>query len=215
MKLKKYLIIFTIAMVLILIYLLIFTPLFSTKNFVPEIKEIKNIELKEINSDSLSLVITSLAENKNNFSVDIDKIYLNIVYKTDTLGNAVKSGKISLKPKDSTDVIFDINLNTLKVVKLFKEELDSIELNLMGKISVNLLGINFPLYVNIPFKFSLKNNLYKTVERDANSDKIITVQQGRLIELRLNESLVEVNFLLKKPIRYSIYAYRLSILDFY
>ncbi len=171
----------------------------SPSIFSPEIKSIKDIRIEEINSDSIKLLVIVTIENKNIISSTIKNLFVNMVYANDTLGSALKNKPVDITAKSYADIELSVNLSTRRAVSLFNTGEDSLKLRLVGKLTAVIAMVNIPIEIDLPLTFSLKDNLFKTIEKDSQKDKIISIDEASLKEIGLSESVVEIGFQLKNP----------------
>lgn len=212
MKSKMVKIFFPLAIILI-IAVVINKFSCSSDALAPRIKGIKDIHIIELDKDSINLFLIVNAHNENDFEINIKELFVNIIRDGDKLGTASQKDLISI-PSDSTaEIALKIMLSTDKVVNLFVQNRDSLNLNLTGKLLADVGLVTLPVDVDIPFSFSLKDNLYKTIERDSQKDKIITINRAELLEVSLYQSKINLEFSLSNPYRlpFKLYKYPAKI----
>ena len=185
----------------------------SSKELAPKIKAIKDIQINELDKDSINLSLTVSAYNENSFEISIKELYVNIIKGGDKLGVAAQKDLISIPSDSIIDVELKVMLSTDEVTKLFVQDIDSINLNLIGKLLANVGLVTLPVDVDIPFSFSLKDNLYRTIERDSQKNKIVTVNRAELLEMSLFQSKIIIDFSLNNPYKlpFALYKYPAKI----
>lgn len=165
----------------------------------PEIKGVKDVQIESIDNEHVKLKVTVLAKNKNNFSVNVKDIFVYVLFNSDTIGVASSSASITLPSDAETDINLKTDFITAKLAPLLNDNTDSIKFSLKGKLNAEVAYINVPVDIDVPFTFSLKDNLYKTIENDSQKEKIISIQSASLQNIGLSESTVIIDFLLKNP----------------
>ncbi len=202
----------------------IFTPIvvigiilfLITNNFIctpsglaPEFKKIKETEILKFNSDSLWVSIVVLAENKNDFEIDIENLAVNIIHQYDTLGFAERKEKWIIKSHETGDVQFNAVLGTKKMLEIISYDKDSLHLNLIGSADANLGLIILPVDVDLSFVIAVKDQIAKSIKQDTESDKIITIISAGLKSKSFGESIVEIDFKIDNPygIEFSVINY--------
>ena len=205
-------------------FIKIFTPIvvigiilfLITNNFIctpsglaPEFKKIKGTEILKFNSDSLWVSIVALAENKNNFEIDIENLAVNIIHQNDTLGFAERKEKWIIQSLETGDVQFDAVLATKKLLEIISSDEDSLKLILKGSADANLGLITLPVDVNLSFVIAVKDQIAKSIKQDTESDKIITIVSAGLKSKSFGESIVEIDFEIDNPygIEFSVINY--------
>jgi hypothetical protein len=187
-----------------------------TNNFIctpsglaPEFKEIKETEILKFNSDSLWVSIVVLAENKNDFEIDIENLVANLIHHNDTIGFAERKEKWIIKSLETGDVQFNAVLGTEKMLEIISLDEDSLQLKLKGSAEANLGFIALPVDVDLSFIIAVKDQIGKSIKQDTESDKLITVVSAGLKGKSLGESTVEIDFNIDNPygIEFSVINY--------
>ncbi|GEM_PF-1724237 len=192
----------------------IFTPIFLigiilfliTNNFIctpsglaPEFKNIKETEILKFNFDSLWVSIVALAENKNDFEIDIENLAVSIIHQNDTLGYAERKEKWRLKSLETGNVQFNAVLGTKKILEIISSDEDSLHLKLIGSADANLGLITLPVDVDLSFIIAIKEQIAKSIKQDTESNKIITIISAGLKSKSFGESIVEIDFKINNP----------------
>jgi LEA14-like dessication related protein len=175
------------------------TFLCSPKGIAPEIRDITNIKILELKSDSLQLDINVLVLNKNDTDVEIDNIHMILIIDKDTIGSASRNEEIKIKRFDTSTVSFFANLNTIKTIEIASDKKDTINLKLKGEVTADLGLIKIPVEVELDHKFDLQKKLTETVESDTKKNRLLKVEAAKLKYLSLGNSTVEVEFRLNNP----------------
>ena len=171
----------------------------SPKGIAPEIKDISDIRILELKSDSLKLDIAVLALNKNDSDVEIDNIFLKLIIDKDTIGSAFTNEEIVMKRFEISTVSFIANLNTPKAIEIAAKKKDIINLRMKGEVTANLGLFSMLAEVELEYKFDFKKKLTEIVESDAESNKLIKVKAAKLKSLDLGNSKIEIDFILTNP----------------
>ena len=202
--------IFTPIVIIGLILFLITNNFLCTPSgLAPEFKKIKGTEILKFNSDSLWVSIVVLAENKNDFEIDIENLAVNIIHQYDTLGFAERKEKWIIKSHETGDVQFNAVLGTKKMLEIISYDKDSLHLNLIGSADANLGLITLPVDVDLSFVIAVKDQIAKSIKQDTESDKIITIISAGLKSKSFGESIVEIDFEIDNPygIEFSVINY--------
>lgn len=181
----------------------------SPSGLAPEFKEIKETKITNFNSDSISVTIIASAENKNDFEIEIEDLFVNIIYQNDTLGFASRKDKWEIESLQTGDIKFSSVLNTKKVLKIISDDQDSLQLNLIGTAKADLGIIILPVNVDLSFVIPVKEQVAKSVRQDTEDDKIITINSAGLKSLGVGKSVVEIDFEISNP-----YGIEFSVKDY-
>lgn len=171
----------------------------TPKGVVPEIIDVEDINILEIQIDSLRLDISVIAVNKNNSEIEVVDIYFNLLTGNDTIGNAVRYGETIIDKLDTAEINFIANLSTVKSIELASKEDQSVNLRMLGKATADLGIISLPVDFDITHTFDLKDKLTETIEKDVRDNRLLAVGTAKLKSLRLNSSTVTVEFTLTNP----------------
>lgn len=193
----------------ILLFLLTNNFICTPSGLAPEFKEIKQTEIIKFNSDSLWVSISVIAENKNDFDIDIKNLHVNIIHQTDTIGLANKDEKFLLKSFETGETKINAVLGTEKMLTLISLDEDSLQLGLVGSAVANLGLISMPVDVDLAFVIAVKDQIAKSVKQDTEDDKIITIVSAGLQSMNLGESIVEIDFQINNP-----YGIEFSVIDY-
>ncbi len=207
---KRLIKIFTpIVVIGIILFLITNNFICTPSGLAPEFKKIKETEILKFNSDSLWVSIIVSAENKNNFEIDIENLIVNIIYQNDTIGFAERKEKWIIQSLETGDVKFKAVLGTEKMLEIISSDEDSLKLILRGSADANLGLITLPVDIDLSFIIAVKDQIAKSIKRDTESDKIITVVSAGLKIMSFGESIVEIDFKIDNPygIEFSIINY--------
>jgi len=209
MKGKLIKLLISVIIVGILFFLVTNNFICTPSGIAPEFKEIKKTEILKFNSDSLWVSIVALAENKNDFEIDIENLIVNLIHQNDTIGFAERKEKWIIESLETGDVKFDAVLGTEKMLKIISSDEDSLKLNLKGSAEANLGFIALPVDVDLSFIIAVKEQIGKSIKQDTDSDKIITIVSAGLRGKSLGESTVEIDFSIDNPygIEFSVINY--------
>ncbi len=156
----------SITIVGILLFLITNNFICTPSGLAPEFKEIKETEILKFNSDSLWVSIVVLAENKNDFEIDIENLIVNIIHQNDTLGFAERKEKWIIKSLETGDVQFNAVLGTEKMLEIISSDEDSIHLYLIGSADANLGLITLPVDVDLSFVIAVKDQIAKSIKQE-------------------------------------------------
>ncbi len=153
--------------------------------------------------------IVALAENKNDFELDIENLAVNIIHQNDTLGYAKRKEKWIIKSHETGDVQFNAVLGTNKMLEIISTDEDSLQLYLKGSADANLGLITLPVDIDLSFIIAVKDQIGKSIKQDTESDKIITIVSAGIKSMNLGESIVEIDFEINNPygIEFSVINY--------
>lgn len=209
MKGKLIKLLIPVIVVGILLFLITNNFICTPSGSAPKFKEIKETEILKFNSDSLWVSIVVLAENKNDFEIDIENLVVNIIHQNDTIGFAEKKGKWIIRSLETGVVKFNAVLGTKKILAIISLDEDSLQLNLKGSADANLGFITLPVNVDLSFVIAMKDQIAKSIKRDTESDKIFTVVSAGLKSMGFGESIVEIDFKIDNPygIEFSVINY--------
>jgi len=199
MKGKLIKLLLPVIVVGILLFLITNNFICTPSGLAPEFKEIKETEILKFNSDSLWVSIVILAENKNDFEIDIENLIVNIIHQNDTLGFAERKEKWIIKSLETGNVKFNAVLGTEKMLKIISSDEDSLQLSLKGSADANLGLITLPVDVDLSFIIAVKDQIAKSIKQDTESDKIITIVSAGLKSMGFGESIVEIDFKINNP----------------
>ncbi len=209
MKGKLIKLLITVIVAGILLFLITNNFICTPSGLAPKFKEIKETEILEFNSDSLWVSIVVLAQNKNDFEIDIENLVVNIIHQNDTIGFAEKKEKWIIRSLETGAVQFNAVLGTKKILAIISLDEDSLKLILKGSADTNLGFITLPVNVDLSFVIAMKDQIAKSIKQDTESDKIFTVVSAGLKSMGLGESIVEIDFKIDNPygIEFSIINY--------
>jgi hypothetical protein len=175
----------------------------------PEFKEIKKTEISRFNADSLWVSIVAIAENKNNFDIEIEDLLVNIIHQNDTLGYALRKDKWELGSLKSGEIQFNVVMESKKILNLLSIGEDSLKFDLTGSTKADLGLITLPVGVDLDFTIAVKEQLGKLVQSDIDNEKIIRIKSAELKKLSLDKSIVEIEFKIENPygIEFSVINY--------
>ena len=186
------------------LFLVANTFLCSPGGMAPEIIDITDINILELKSDSLKVNISVLALNKNNSDLKINDLHLDLMIDNEIIGTAIRCEEITMKKFDTSSVKFYASLSTLKAVELSSEKKDTVNLGLKGEVTADLGLISIPVEVELKHKFDLQKILTETIEKDTKNSKLLEVVTAKLESLRLDNSIVKVEFKLINPYKIDI-----------
>lgn len=193
----------------IILFLIVNKFLCSPSGTAPEIIDVRDIRITDFSAESLNLSVTATAVNKNNFEIDVTELSAKIVFKDDAIGVASREAQLTIAPLDTAEFTFTADLVTKKVLNLGSEEIDSIDLELIGSAKADLGIISLPVDVNLNHTFNLKDNISRIVQNDVKQHKILTIVNAKLNSLKPDNSAVEIEFNIKNP-----YDLEISVLNF-
>jgi hypothetical protein len=181
----------------------------TPSGLVPGFIEIKGTEILKFNSDSLWVSIVVLAENKNDFEIDIENLVVNLIHQNDTIGFAERKEKWIIKSLETGDIQLNAVLGTEKMLEIISTDEDSLQLKLIGSADANLGFITLPVDVDLSFEIAVKDQIGKSIKQDTESDKIITIVSAGLKGKSFGESTVEIDFSIDNPygIEFSVINY--------
>jgi len=181
----------------------------SASGLAPEFKEITKSKIVDFNSDSLWINITAIAENKNNFKIEIANMHAYVLQNENSLGKADRNEKWEIEASDKGEIQIHTVLDTKKILKIISNEPDSLHLKLVGGADADLGLITLPVDIEINFSVPVKQQLSRTVQEDTENDKIIKIKSAGLKNLNLGGSVVEIGFEIQNPygIEFSVESY--------
>jgi len=165
----------------------------------PEIIDVTSIKILDLNPDSLKLLVTVLAVNKNNYDININRLNLKLIIEGDTLGKAESNEYVEIAPEDTVCFSFNADLNTMKSVRLGSGINDSVEIRLLGGAVANLGLISLPVDIDINYKLNFKEKIREVIENDTEANEVIKIKAARFKPIKLNESAIEVDFTINNP----------------
>ena len=181
----------------------------SPSGLAPEFKEIEKSKIVKFNSDSIRIDITAIAENRNNFKIEIENLNVTVMQDNLSLGKANRNEKWQIEAEDTGEIQIHSALDTKKILEIISDEPDSLHLKLVGGADADLGLITLPVDIDINFTVPLKEQLAKTIREDTENDKIITISSARFKNLNLGASTVEIGFQIQNPygIEFSLEGY--------
>lgn len=193
-----------ISSVILLIVLFVgWTSLNFSEFIKPKLLGVTNIEVIEINKDTVSINVEVSLINNFFLNVDISEIKVNIFSGEDTIGTVNSIIKMTLPGNDTSKLNLPANFNTAKLAKLLEENSDSIKIKLKGLIDVKILFFNKDIEIDEDLNIALKSSLLKAIEKVSNNEKtaeqIIEIKSAKLIDVGLQNSKVLIEFTLKNP----------------
>lgn len=185
----------------------------SANAVAPELSELKNISISDFDEDSLNLLVTVAAINKNDFDITIKNFFTNIIYRQDSIGTTEREKEFTIPASDTFDVKLAAFLSTKKILKLSSDAPDFININLAGTADADLGIITLPVNIDLDYSFNPKENISKTVQMDVEQQKIISVKKAVLKSISMDKSIVEIEFEIKNPygINFSVNEYPSTI----
>ena len=171
----------------------------SMEAFAPEIKEIKDIQISEINKDKILLNITAVAKNKNSLALLLNKINLNIFLKNDSLGTALGELDVNIPSDSTSEIKLIVDIAAKKLAQILSEGSDTLEFNFKGKLNAKMSAINIPVDIDIPFKINLHEQFINMLKSDAENEDIIKINKAELVDITLNNSKIKINFSFSNP----------------
>lgn len=175
--------------------------------FYPEFKEVKKSEIISIDSANCDVRLIVGIKNKCFFDYDLKKLEFYAIAQNDTLGKFYANELITLPSKKDTNIVLQAKFSLDKIARVLREKSDTLDLKLLGSAIANLFMFDIKADINMPFKFSWKDLLYKELEKK--SEKLFRVIQVKLDRLGIQKTNLVVNFEVYNP-----YAIRLKIVDF-
>lgn len=158
----------------------------------PEIVDIKDIRITELDADSLKLQINVLAKNKNESDINVNHLLLKLLIGSDTLGAVVQDKNIYMKRLDTSYINFLAYLSTIKLIELLSASNDVVTMRVLGTGEANPGFISLPVDVDLSHSFNIKEKLTETVERDIREKNLIDLQNATLKLQGINSSAVEI-----------------------
>lgn len=169
----------------------------------PSLLGLSNVEVLEINKDTVSIDVEVSLLNNFFWDVDINEIRVDIFCKNDTIGKVSSNSNSILKGNDTSKIILPAKFNTVKLAELLEKNSDSIKLKLKGFISAKILFFEKNINVDEDLNIELKSSILKAIEKlssdSKSADKMIEIKSAKLIELGLKHSKVLIEFTLKNP----------------
>lgn len=181
----------------------------SPSGLAPEFKEIKKSNIVKFNSDSIWVDITAVAENRNNFKIEIENLDVTVMQDNLSLGKANRNEKWQIEAEENGEIQIQSALDTKKILKIISDEPDSLHLNFVGSADADLGLITLPVDIDIDFSVPIKEQLAKTIQSDTENDKLIKITSAGLKKLNLGGSAVEIGFQIQNPygIEFSVEGY--------
>jgi len=197
------------ALVAIVLLLAINNFSCSPGGLAPEFKEIKKSKIVEFNSDSIRINITAVAQNKNDFKIEVENLNVVVLHGNNSLGFANRKEKWEIEPSDTGEIQLSSALDTKKILKIISDDPDSLDLNLVGSAEADIGLITLPVDIDIEFSINVKEQLSRTIKDDTENDKIIKILSAGFKNLKLNGSAVEIGFEIHNPygIEFSVEGY--------
>jgi LEA14-like dessication related protein len=171
----------------------------TSKGIAPEIKDITDIKILELRSDSLTLNINVIALNENDSDIEIYDICLSLIIDSDTIGSAYRNEKVRLKKFDTSTVSLSAILNTPKVIDFASVNKNTAKLKFIGDLTADLGLFKLPVGVELEHKFDIQRKITETVESDTRKNKLIKVEAAKLKSVGLDNSTVEIEFAINNP----------------
>ncbi len=189
---------------LILILVIIFFGALSTFGFIkPKVLGVTNVEVLEINKDSVSINVEVSLINEFFLDVDIKEIKIDILSENDTIGTVNSTIQINLPGNDTSKITLPAKFNTSKLAELLEKNEDTLKVKLKGLIIAKILFFNTDVEIEENLKIELKSSILKAIEKASNqedtADKIIEIKSAKLIDVGLKYSKVLIEFKLKNP----------------
>lgn len=193
-----------ISSVILLIILFVgWTSLNFSEFIKPKLLGVTNIEVIEINKDTVSINVEVSLINNFFLNVDINEIKVNIFSGEDTIGAVNSVLKTSLPGNDTSKLNLPADFHTAKLAKLLEENSDSIKIKLKGLIDVKILFFNKDIEIDEDLNIALKSSLLKAIEKVSSNEEtaqqIIEIKSAKLIDVGLKNSKVLIEFTLKNP----------------
>ncbi|MFH0733423.1 MAG: hypothetical protein V1773_02500 [bacterium] len=171
----------------------------STEAFAPEIKEIKDIQICEINKEKILINITAMAKNKNSLALLLNNINLNIFLKNDSLGTAFGKADVNIPSDSTSEIKLIVEIATKKLAQILSDGSDTLVFNFKGQLNAKMSAINIPVDIDIPIKINLRELFINVLENDADNDEIIKINKAELVDITLNKSKIRINFSFRNP----------------
>lgn len=173
------------------------------KSIKPALLGVSNVEILEINKDTVSIDVEVSLLNNFLGDVEINEIRISILGENDTIGKVNSNFNSILTGNDTSKIIFPAKFNTVKLAELLEKNSDSIKLKLKGFISAKILFFEKNINVDEDLNIELKSSILKAIEKLSSdskaADKMIEIKSAKLIELGLKYSKVLIEFTLKNP----------------
>jgi LEA14-like dessication related protein len=170
----------------------------------PQIKGIENISLTESSQSKISATADLLVDNTRGVTVNLLDMRIQILYHSDTLGSAQSNQPINLSTDSIQKVPLLIELRTPKILHLFSQELDTIQLDIEGEAFIKWFIIKLPLPIKTQMSLSPKDVLKRFYTDSLSTKNIAKVNRAYLKSLGFSESIVTVEFSLTNPVNLPI-----------
>ena len=198
-NMKKYMIRISVLLVIFLVTFASLELFCSKARLLPELKNIKKIDLVSINQDSVKLNIEVEIENKNSFDINVNSYNFNAISEKSIVGNSIKTEPFVLKSSSTTITEALVNLSIPKLFDILSNTKDSIDFILSGSIQGKAIIISFNEDLNIKKTLSINEMLSKFGEEQAKKGKIVQIKDATIEEVGLSKSTVIINMILKNP----------------
>ena len=176
----------------------------NSEKAMPQLKSLKDIKIDEISDDSIKINLIAVVQNNLNSSIQIEKLHLNILSSSDTIGYAFTLNKIELAP-DTNNIPMIIIINNNKLAKAISgAKNDSVLLNLKGSVKSKLSIFRPNSEINTPFRLSIKKDIIEPFIQNTKTDELIVVKRIRIKDIGLTSTKVIVDFTIKNPFNFEI-----------
>lgn len=199
MKRSMIKIILPAVLLVVIIFLATNRFICSPSALAPEFKEITKSKIVDFNSDSLWINITAIADNKNNFKIEIENMHAYVLQNENSLGKANMNEKWEIDAIETGEIQIHTVLDTKKILKIISDEPDNLHLKLVGGADADLGLVTMPVDIDINFSVPVKEQLSRTVQEDTDNDKIIKIKSAGIKNLNLGGSVVEIGFEIQNP----------------
>lgn len=193
-------IIIGIYIISIIIVLLSLSKLFYSDLIkYPEFGKIENVQIVELNNETLRLSLAIETFNPNSFSQKITDGNFSIFENNANIGSANIIKGFSIEPDTSGIVEMDVNLKTIELSKIVSEKKKYIEVNLLGEIDSKVLFFDISPTINLPYRLNIFEILTNCLEDDSKNQKIVKINSTTINHISLGKTNATTTFTFLNP----------------
>lgn len=184
----------------VLLFAIILPPFIcSTDSVAPEVTGISRIELISFTPRTIELRLYATVANKNPFSLEVKDLQVAIMNIQDTIGTALQMDSVRLPSRSSSEVALHVHLRSSVMAHLLSIKKDTIHFRLQGTAAATASFLTLPVNIDIPFVFSVRENLLRVLQDYADQKKLITINSASIEEIELAESQATIEFSVHNP----------------